>query len=104
MLCYPTYGADAKVFSAILLRANGKSTEVVSRMSGPILAHWNTWKFRIARIRKEPGARTLPAANEITVVAERVYGIADSAEGQASCPSVLLHPDRGNERSARFAR
>jgi hypothetical protein len=37
------------------------------------------------------------------VVAERIYGIPDSPQGKAPGPSVLLHPDRGNERSARLA-
>lgn len=38
------------------------------------------------------------------MVAERICGIPDSPQGQAAGPSVLLHPDRGNERSARLAR
>jgi hypothetical protein len=56
------------------------------------------------RICEEPGACPLPPAKEIIVVAERVYGIPNSPQDQAPCPCVLLHPDRGNERSARLAR
>src|SRR5260370_20666052 len=56
-----------------------------------------------ARICKEPGACPLAPAKESTVVAERIYGIPDSPQGKAPGPSVLLHPDPGNERSARLA-
>ena len=45
-----------------------------------------------ARIREEPGADSLPAAEEIFMVAERVYGIPGSPEAQASGLRVFLHP------------
>src|SRR5580704_9316198 len=57
-----------------------------------------------ARICEEPGACPLPPSKEVTVVAEWICGIPNSPQGQASCPCVLLHPDRGNERYARLAR
>src|SRR5216684_1429402 len=58
-----------------------------------------------ARICEKPRACPLPSAKESIVVAERVFGIPpDSPQGQAPGPCVLLHTDRGNERSPRLAR
>src|SRR5271169_1240082 len=57
-----------------------------------------------ARICEQPGACPLPPAKEITVVAERIHGIPNSPQDQAPRPCVLLHQDRGNERSPRLAR
>jgi hypothetical protein len=44
-----------------------------------------------AREYAKAGARPLPPAIEIIVVAERIYGIPDSPRGQTPGPYVLLY-------------
>ncbi len=58
-----------------------------------------------ARICEEPGSMSgFPSCKkEIAVVAERVYWHPKFAARPSPCPSVLLHPNRGNERSSWLA-